>query len=133
MLTLLSIWPSTVEGWVTLITVFAGLVSAIAALVPTLIKLFKTLKELAKNKDWQKILKLADIAIEKAEETGLPGADKLHIAMQAVQEECVELGIQLDEKLLDNLEEYIKEAIKFFNDMTAANKAGKKAKKENSK
>ncbi len=129
MFTMLSIWPSTVEGWVGLIILFCSLIGSIAALVPTLIKLFKSLKEIVKNRDWKKVLKLADIAIKKAEETGLPGSDKLHIVMETVQEECVELGIKVDQELLDNLEEYIRETIEWFNDMNAANKAGKKAAK----
>lgn len=129
MFTILSIWPSNVEGWVTLITLFCGFIGSVAALVPTLIKLFKSLKEIVKNKNWKKIMQLADIAIKKAEETGLPGADKLKIAIEAVKEECHALNIVIDDKVLADLEEYIREAIQFFNDMSVATKVGKKAAK----
>ena len=129
MFAMLSIWPSTVEGWVGLITLFAGLIGSIAALVPTLIKLFKSLKELVKNKNWKQIMKLADIAMQKAEETGEPGSDKLKIAMDIVKAECKELNIDLDDALLNDLEDYIRDAIEYFNNMTIASKAGKKAAK----
>lgn len=128
MFTLFSIWPSTVEGWIGLITLFIGLISALAALVPTVITLGKKIKELVAEKNWLKIMKLAKAATEAAEKTGGSSEEKEKMAVEIIKAECEELQIEIDEETLNKLISYIKELIEYFNSMTKASKEGKKTK-----
>lgn len=114
---LFNIWPTSVEGWVGLILMFLGLIGSIAALIPTAIKLFKALKEIVKNKNWQKILELADNAMELAEITSLHGSDKRDLVINTVRKGCSELDIELNEELVENLIKYIDESIQWLNRM----------------
>ena len=114
---LFNIWPASVEGWVGLILMFLGLIGSIAALIPTAIKLFKALKEIVKNKNWQKILELADNAMELAEITSLHGSDKRDLVINTVRKGCSELDIELNEELVENLIKYIDESIQWLNRM----------------
>ena len=114
---LFNIWPTSVEGWVGLILMFLGLIGSIAALLPTAIKLFKALKEIVKNKNWQKILELADNAMELAEITSLHGSDKRDLVINTVRKGCSELDIELNEELVENLIKYIDESIQWLNRM----------------
>lgn len=127
MLILTSIWPSTVEGWVGLITLIVGLVGAIAALVPTLIKLFKAGKKLIKEKNWKKIMEIADAAMKEAEKVGEKGTKK-EMVIAAVKKGCEEAGIELEEELLQDLYGYIEECIEWFNGMNKATKGNNKNK-----
>ena len=128
MFTMLSIWPSTVEGWVGLITLLIGLISAISALVPTALALFKKVKELIKEKDWAKIMKIAEIATKAAETTGGSSEEKEQMAIDIIKAECEEMHIEMNEETLKEVIAYIKELIDYFNGMTKASKEGKKAK-----
>ena len=114
---LFNIWPTSVEGWVGLILMFLGLIGSIAALIPTAIKLFKALKEIVKNKNWQKILELADNAMELAEITSLHGSDKRDLVINTVRKGCSELDIELNEELVENLIKYIDDSIQWLNRM----------------
>lgn len=124
---------TTVSDWITLITLIAGLIGAIAALIPTAIRLYESLKEIAKNKDWAAIIKMADIAIQAAEKTGEEGAKKKEIAIKAVLDECETLGIEVSNLQLEELSRYIEETILFINTMTKNKKIGAKAQKEANK
>ena len=121
---LFNIWPTSVEGWVGLILMFLGLIGSIAALIPTAIKLFKALKEIVKNKNWQKILELADNAMELAEITSLHGSDKRDLVINTVRKGCSELDIELNEELVENLIKYIDESIQWLNRMNNSKEWG---------
>lgn len=114
---LFNIWPTSVEGWIGLILMFLGLIGSMAALIPTAIKLFKALKEIVKNKNWQKILELADNAMELAEITSLHGSDKRDLVIETVRTGCSELDIELNEELVENLIKYIDDTIQWLNRM----------------
>lgn len=129
MINILSFWPTTAGGWIGLISLIIGLIGSISALIPTAIKLFAAVKELVKNKNWTKIMAIADKAMEEAEKSGKSGAEKKEMAISIVSASCKELGVALDEELLTKLATYIEDTIAYFNDMTKATKAGKKAAK----
>lgn len=114
---------------ITLITLICGLIGAVGALIPTLVKLFNALKEIVKNKNWEKIIKIAYKAVEEAEKTGKSGAEKKEIAIAAVKAGCAEAGIELDVEQANKLADYIDELIEYFNNMSDASKVGKKAAK----
>lgn len=119
---LTSIWPTTVEGWVGLISLIVGLIGAIAALIPVAIKLFKALKEIVKNKNWSKIKDIAKAAMTTVEEyhkshPEMSSDDKLNMALDMIQAGCAEIGIEVDEATLNNLVDYINQTIDWFNGM----------------
>lgn len=119
---LTSIWPTTVEGWVGLISLIVGLIGAIAALIPVAIKLFKALKEIVKNKNWSKIKDIAKAAMTTVEEyhkshPEMSSDDKLNMALDMIQAGCAEIGIEVDEVTLNNLVDYINQTIDWFNGM----------------
>lgn len=120
----------SVNEIITLVTLICGLVGAIGALIPTAIKLVSALKEIVKNKEWQKIIKMAYKAVESAEATGKTGAEKKEMAISAVKAACTEAGIEITEESLSKLGDYIDELITYFNSMSAANKAAKAKKTE---
>lgn len=120
----------SVNEIITLVTLICGLVGAIGALIPTAIKLVSALKEIVKNKEWQKIIKMAYKAVESAEATGKTGAEKKEMAISAVKAACAEAGIEITEESLSKLGDYIDELIAYFNNMSAANKAAKAEKTE---
>ena len=117
MFNILSIWPTTAEGWVTFIGLIVGLIGAVLALVPTVIKLGKAFKEIIANKDWKKIMKTATAAMVAAEETGKTGAFKEAMVVAAVLAMCKENNIDVDQQLIDNLKDYIAQTIEWFNNM----------------
>lgn len=125
LLVLDSFWPTTAEGWISLVTFIVGFVAAILTLVPVAIKLFKKCKELIKTKNWDKIKEIADAAMEEAEASGKSGADKKEMVVNAVKAGCEEAGIEIGEEELNNLADYIDVAIDWFNKMLSNNKSKK--------
>lgn len=120
MLVMSSFWPTTVEGWVGLIILICSLVAAIAGLVPTGIKLYRVLKQLVKDRNWKKIIQFASAAMKQAEASGKKAKEKKVIVIESVVAACKEIGVEIDEKQLKDLSDYIDELIKWHNDMNEA-------------
>ena len=133
MFVLEGIWPTTVEGWVGLISLLVGLVGAIAALIPTAIKLWHAVKKIAKNKDWGKVMDIADAAMKAAEQSGKTGSEKRQMVIDMVIAGCKEIGVDVDDELLNELSDYIEETIAMFNDMSKKSTPAKKRKGGQSK
>lgn len=119
---LTSIWPTTVEGWIGLVSLIVGLIGAIGALIPVIIKLVKALKEIIKNKNWNEIKDIAKAAMTTVEEyhrshPEMSSDDKLNMALDIIQAGCKEIGVEVDDVTLDNLVNYIKQTINWFNEM----------------
>lgn len=102
-------WLETTQGIITLIASGVALLGTILTLC---VNLYNALKEVVKNKEWNKIIKLADAAMTAAEKSDKSGADKKQMVIEAVQAGCKELGISVD---LCKLSEYIDECIDFAN------------------
>lgn len=112
----------TVQEIITLITLIIGLVGAIAALIPTLIKLFNSLKEIAKNKNWTKLISIAmeamkDVEKHYRENPNMTGEQKLDMALEIIKESSASLNVTISDKEVNDLIEYINETIKWANDM----------------
>lgn len=106
-----------------------GLVSAGLALLSAAVglgfKLYTVCKELVKDKNWAKIMKIALTAMETAEKTGASGADKKAQVIEAVKAACDEMGVNAA-PFMDDLSKYIDEIIdvtKKVNVKAAAKKA----------
>lgn len=121
----LNIWPTTVEGWVGLIILIIGLISALAGLIPTLIKLKSALGELASNKDYNKLIKIAKKAMVVAQASGKSGAEKQEMVVNAIKAGAAELEIEVNDEDVDKLINSIKDLKNFFNEMKAADHAAK--------
>lgn len=107
-------WFETAQGIITLCSTGVALLGAIVGLA---IKLAAVIKQLIKDKNWQKILTMADAAILAAERSGKAGADKKTQVIEAVQAGCREAGIDCD---LSELSAYIDKCISFSNNLKQA-------------
>ena len=105
-------WIETAQGIITLITGALVLAGTITGLV---IKLVAALKKIKQNKDWTKILELADAAMLEAEKSQKDGADKKTMAINMVTASCKNLGIDCD---LTDLSKYIDNCVDFVNKFT---------------
>lgn len=122
MIILGSVWPTTAEGWSTLVVFIVGFIAAIAALIPAVAKLVKKGTELVKNKNWTKIKDIAMAAMQQAEASGKKGAEKQQMVIDAVVAGCKEAEIEISEEDLKNLVEYIDKTIAWFNGMNSSSK-----------
>ena len=95
-----------------LLTLIITGITLIGTLIGVGIKLWGAMKLIAKNKDWKKIMQIADTAMKQAEASGKKGADKETMVIEIVEASCRELGIEFDVKEVVN---YIKETIDFVN------------------
>lgn len=123
---ILSIWPTTVEGWAGLIILLVSLVGAIAKLIPTLIKLGRATKIIAKNKDRDKLITIARKAMAEAQASGQSGAQKQEMVVAAVKAGAKELEIEINDEDINDLINSIKELKQFFNEMKEADKIANK-------
>ena len=121
----LNIWPTTVEGWVGLIILIIGLISALAGLIPTLIKLKSALRELASNKNYSKLIKIAKKSMVVAQASGKTGAEKQEMVVNAIKAGAAELEIEINDEDINKLINSIKDLKNFFNEMKAADQAAK--------
>ena len=121
----LNIWPTTVEGWVGLIILIIGLISALAGLIPALIKLKLALGEIASNKDYSKLIKIARNAMVVAQASGKSGAEKQEMVVNAIKAGAAELEIEVNDEDIAKLINSIKDLKNFFNEMKAADQAAK--------
>ena len=122
---LLNIWPTTVEGWILLGAAVLGFIGALAKLIPTMIKLGKALVELAKQKNFDKLKKIATKAMAEAQATGLSGQDKLNMVIAAVKAGAKEANIETNEEDIKALIKSIGELKEFYKAMAAANEVAK--------
>ena len=124
MMTFLNFWPTTAEGWAGLIAVTSGFFISLGGLVGALVKLkgkgkqlLSALKQIAKNKDFDKIRKISMAAIEAAEASGKKGAEKKEMVMTSVAAGCKEMGIEISEEDLKEISEHVEDMVGFFNEM----------------
>jgi hypothetical protein len=98
-----------------LLTLIITGVTLLGTLIGVGIKLWGALKIIAKNKDWKKIMKIADVAMKQAEASGKAGAEKKQMVIDIVEASCAELGIVID---INEVVKYVEESIAFVNSLT---------------
>lgn len=118
---MLNFLPTTADGWVLLLTAVVGFILAVVKLIPTMIKLGKVLAELAKQKNFGQLKKIAMKAMAEAQATGLEGQDKLTMVINAVKAGAKEAGIKVDDEDVEALVKSIAELKEFYKEMAAAN------------
>ena len=107
---------------ITLITLIVGLIGAIAALIPTLIKLCSSLKEIAQNKNWNKLVAIAmeamkDVEKHYRENPDMTGEEKWDMALEIIKKSSTNLDVTISDKDINDLIKYINDTIKWANDM----------------
>lgn len=102
-------WIETTQGILTLVASGIAVFGTITGLA---IKLADAFKKLKANKNWLKIIDIADSAMCEAEKTLKSGKDKKAQVIAAVEGACKELGIDCD---LSELDKYIDDCIGFVN------------------
>lgn len=107
---------------IVLITAIVGLIGTVVALIPTAIKLAKSLKEIAKNKDWKKIMIAIKEAVVTAEASGKSGVEKKTMVIETIKTFCMECDVILDEDLLNQVSDYIDTLISTFNQLESVSK-----------
>lgn len=122
----LSIWPTTVAGWITLGTLTGGLIASIVKLIPTLIKLKRATFKIVKNKNFDLLRKIAMKAMAEAQTTGQPGEEKLQMVISAIKAGAKEADIEISDEDITDLINSITELKQFFKDMKAADEQAKK-------
>ena len=122
----LSIWPTTVAGWITLGTLTGGLIASIVKLIPTLIKLKRATFKIVKNKNFDLLRKIAMKAMAEAQTTGQPGEEKLQMVISAIKAGAKEADIEISDEDITDLIDSVKELKQFFKDMKDADEQAKK-------
>lgn len=123
---ILSIWPTTVEGWVGLGLLFIALISAIVSLIPTVIALKRALKTADKNKVFSILTEVAKTAMITAQATGKSGTEKQEMVIATIKAKAKELNVEINEQDIEKLINSIKGLKQFFNDMKAVDAVAKK-------
>lgn len=109
-------WITTANGLIALITGLAGLVGTFLGMFFAIKGFIASLKTKKASEIWGMIMEIADAAMKEAEKSALSGADKKAMVINSVKASCKAAGIDAD-AFLDQLSDYIDQAIKFANDM----------------
>lgn len=109
-------WITTVNGLIALITGLVGLISTGVGAFLTIKAWIKATKEKSQRELWAMIMQIADAAMIEAENSTLHGAGKKEMVINMVKASCKAANIDVD-LFIDQLDQYIEQAIKFFNDM----------------
>ena len=117
----LSIWPTTVEGWISFAVLVIGLISAIVKLVPTWIQAHKLTIEAIRQKNIEKLKKVASAAMSGAQASLKSGAEKKKMAMSSIEAAGKQMGIEIDQAAWSELSKYIDEMKDYFNKMKESN------------
>ena len=121
LLALDSFWPSTAQGWITLVGALLVPLGSIVGMIVAIVKLVK-------NKNWDKLKEVAKAAAVQAEASGKSGEDKLSIVMDAVQAAAKELGVRMTDEAVKTMKDFISGLITWHNDLDDADAEAKSAK-----
>lgn len=114
------VWSA--EWWTTLISLITGLVGLISAGVALFFSIKSKVSEMKTQSSattWATIISAADSAMKSVEASGLSGADKKTMVIDAVKAALSSLNID-GSAFMDQLSSYIDNSIDFVNSMTTA-------------
>lgn len=118
---ILNIWPTTAEGWVGFGVLVIGLISALVKLVPTWIEAHKLTIEAIRQKNIEKLKKVASAAMSGAQASLKSGAEKKEMVMSSIEAAGKQMGIEIDQAAWSELSKYIDEMKDYFNKMKESN------------
>lgn len=113
------VWYETAAGIITLITSGVSLIGGIVAIIYSIITKVKALKGKSMSEVWALIMQTADAAMTSVESSGLSGADKKTMVIDAVKAVLKTNGINGD-SFMDQLSAYIDSCISFANGLKDA-------------
>lgn len=90
------------------------IIVAVCGLIPTIVSVICLIVNIIKNKNWQLVEEIAKQAMSSAEEFAkthpeMTGEDKLNLALEAVKSGLAAAKIKVDEALIKQVIEYIKQ------------------------
>lgn len=109
-------WITTVNGLIALITGLAGLIGTGVSAFFAVKAWIKAIKEKSHKEIWAMIMQIADAAMVEAEKSVLHGEDKKQMVINMVKASCKTANIDV-ELFIDQVDQYIEQAIAFFNNM----------------
>ena len=109
-------WITTVNGLIALITGLVGLIGTGVSAFLAVKAWIKAIKEKSNKEVWAMIMQIADAAMIEAENSTLHGDGKKQMVINMVKASCQAAGINV-EPFIDQLGQYIDQAIEFFNKM----------------
>ena len=121
-------WITTINGLITLIISASSLIGMGITAFFSIKAWIKARKEKTAAENWQLIQVIADSVMKEVEKSGLAGASKKELAINMIKEGCKAAGLDLG-PFIDQLSSYIDNCVTWYNGMTAATKAVKKASK----
>ena len=114
---ILSIWPTTVAGWISFIILLGSLIASLAKLIPTLIKLKKITAEAIIKKNISELKKTATTAMKIAQSTEKSGAEKKEYVIKNVETISEASNVELTEEDWIEISEFIDNMKDFYNQM----------------
>ena len=114
---ILSIWPTTVAGWISFIILLGSLIASLAKLIPTLIKLKKITAEAIRKKNISELKKTATTAMKIAQSTEKSGAEKKEYVIKNVETISEASNVELTEEDWIEISEFIDNMNDFYNQM----------------
>lgn len=112
-------WITTANGIIALVTGLVGLIGTGIGAFFAVKATIKACKEKSVAEIWAMVQTIADNAMQEAEKSFLPGADKKQLVIDAVKSSCKVAGVNLD-PFIDQLSAYIDDAISFANGLKVA-------------
>ena len=114
---ILSIWPTTVAGWISFIILLGSLIASLAKLIPTLIKLKKITAEAIRKKNISELKKTATTGMKIAQSTEKSGAEKKEYVIKNVETISEASNVELTEEDWIEISEFIDNMKDFYNQM----------------
>ena len=111
----------TMQQIVTLLTGLVGLVSAAIAAYFAIKNFIANIKNKNSQEVWALLMHVADEAMKEAEARALKGLDKKEFALSIINKSCQTAGLDIS-NFVGQLDSYIDDTIKFYNDMKKQNK-----------
>lgn len=109
-------WITTINGLITLLTGLVGLIGTGVGAFFAIKNWFKLLKTKKAKEIWALIMEIADAAMQEFEQSTLKNVAKEDAVINSVKASCKTAGIDI-EPFIDQLHDYIKNSIKWFNGM----------------
>ena len=109
-------WITNINGIITLITSLVGLIGTAIGTYFAIKNWIKVLKTKNTQEIWTMIMSIADAAMQEAEKSNKPGADKKQIVIDTVKASCKAAGVDID-LFIDQLSDYIDQTITLVNNI----------------
>lgn len=106
------------------IQIIVNLIVAIVGLIPTLVSVFYLIRNIIENKNWSIVIKVANEAMTTVEiysktHPEMKSKDKLDMAIKAITASLTAAGIQVDDKLIEQVVAYITEMCQWAKSVNA--------------